>query len=190
MLHLQYSLCYNIIQLSPFVASDRSVAPPILPPSPPPFFPEPTIKLLLAEFPIDLIMRLTHPRSKVRPSAEPRLVAPTGIRHPLPEILRAPPTRIQPGEEPQERAHLALLLLRGLFGVCSGHGVEECPGGAAEDLDVGRTFIWDGGGGRWRGVCCRCGRSGWRVGGALRFGLLCQGAPGCGGGAEAASVTC
>ena len=71
----------------------QSIASSVLPPCPPSLLPPRTLKLLLAQLPIDLIMRLAHPPPQPRPSFNPRLVPP--FPHPLLEILCACPARIQ-----------------------------------------------------------------------------------------------
>lgn len=131
--------------LRPLPPSPSSITPPIFPPSPPPLLPQIAIELLLPQLLIDRIMRLTHPMAKLRATRETRLVAPTRLPHPIPEILGADPARVQAGEESQERAHLGLLLGRGGRRVGSGQGVEKCPCRSAEGFHVGRTTFWDGG---------------------------------------------
>lgn len=99
----------------------NSITPPILPPRPPPLLPKPTIKLRLPQLPINLIMRLTHPPSKLLPPAKLGLVIPTRVRHPALEIIRAYPARIQSGEKFQEPAHILLLLCVCFLWVCCCH---------------------------------------------------------------------
>lgn len=111
-----------------FAFAFTSITPTILPPRPPPLLPKPTIKLLLPQLPVNLIMRLTHPPPKLLPPTQLRLIPPTRVRHPRPEIVRAHPARVQLGKEPQEALHVLLVLCGGLFGVCGGHGVQEGPG--------------------------------------------------------------
>ena len=101
---------YTIIHSTPHYIYVESITPPILPPSPPPLLPKPTIKLLLPQLPIHLIMRLTHPRPEILPPTQPRLIPPRRLRHPRPEVIRAHPARVQAREEREEAAHLGLLL--------------------------------------------------------------------------------
>lgn len=88
---------------------NKSLTPSIPPPLPPPLLPKPTIKLTLPQLAIHLIMRPTHPIPEFLPSTQPRLVLPTRLRHPSPEVLRTHPAWIQLREYPQELAHLGLL---------------------------------------------------------------------------------
>ena len=87
------------------------ITSPILPPRPPPLLPPPTIKFLLPQLPINLIMRLTHPLAQPLPPLHSWLVSPPA--HPLLEILRADPAGIDLREQGEERAHVGLLLGRG-----------------------------------------------------------------------------
>lgn len=117
-----YTLTNSIVSHIPSIPTHRpskykSITPPILPPSPPPLLPKPTIKFLLPQLPIHLIMRLTHPRPEIRPPPQPRLITSTRLRHPVPEIIRTHPAGVQARENLQERPHLALLFLRRLHGV-------------------------------------------------------------------------
>jgi hypothetical protein len=98
-----------------------SIAPPILPSSPPPLLPKPAIKLLLPQLSIHLIMRLAHPPPKLRPTAQPRLITPTRMRHPRLEIIRAHPARVQPREQLEKPLHVPLLLRGCFLGVCRCH---------------------------------------------------------------------
>ena len=107
---------------------NQSITPPILPPSPPPLLPKPTIKLLLPQLPIHLIMRLTHPRPEILPAPQPRLIPSRRLGHPRPEVIRAHPAGIQAREEREEGAHFGLLLRAGFGGVGGCEGVEEGPG--------------------------------------------------------------
>jgi hypothetical protein len=114
----------------------RSPTPPVLPPSPPSFFPFVTVKAALAQLLIDRIVRLTHPPPKVIPIAHSRLIA---IFHPRPEIVGTRPARIHFAEQADELLRFALLGRGRSFGVGGRHGVQEGPGGAAELLDVWRA---------------------------------------------------
>lgn len=69
---------------------DLEIAPAILPPSPPSFFPPLAVKCLLAQLLIDCIVRFTHPLAELAAIADPRRV----LLHPLLEIFCAHPARI------------------------------------------------------------------------------------------------
>lgn len=92
-----------------FFHTARSATPPIPRPSPPPLLQahRPTIKRLLPQLDIDLIMRLTHPTHQPPPPRQPlslkRILPPP---HPRLEILRAVPARVEPAEQGQELFHL------------------------------------------------------------------------------------
>lgn len=73
-------------------------------------------------------MRLTHPRPELGAPTQPRLVAPTRLRHPGAEVVCAHPARVEAAEEAQEGLHVGLLLGRGAGGVGGCHGVKEGPG--------------------------------------------------------------
>ncbi len=100
--------------------------PTPLPPRPPPLLPPPTLKLLLPQLPINLIMRLTHPPAQLPPPPHPRPIP--LLRHPLLEILGAGPAGVEAREEVQELGHFALLGGGCGGGVGGGEGVEEGPG--------------------------------------------------------------
>ena len=84
-----------------------SIATSILPARSPPLLPLPTIKLLLSQFPINLIMRLTHPSSQTLPAFHPWLISLPA--HPLSEIVRAYPAWVELREEGEELLHFGLL---------------------------------------------------------------------------------
>ena len=107
---------------------ERSITPPILPTRTPPLLPKPTIKLLLPQFPIHLVMRPTHPIPEFLTSTQPRLIRPAWLRHPIPEVIRAYPAWIQARENSQERPHLGLLFVGGPHWVRSCEGMKEGPG--------------------------------------------------------------
>jgi hypothetical protein len=77
-----------------------SVTPPISPPIPPPLLPRATIKLRLAQLPVNLIVRPTHPQPELLTPAHSRLILRPA--HPILEVLRANPARIQLGEQGEE----------------------------------------------------------------------------------------
>lgn len=84
-------------------------------------------------------MRLAKPHPKLPSTPHPR----PALLHPLLEIARAPVARVEPREAGYEAARVGLLLGGGALGVGCRDGVEERPGGAAEDFDVGGAV------GRW-----------------------------------------
>ena len=104
---------YTIMYSTLHYIYPESITPPILPPSPPSLLPKPTIKLLLPQLPIHLIMRLAHPRPEILPPTQPRLIPTRRLSHPRPEVIRAHPARVQAREEREEAAHLGLLLSAG-----------------------------------------------------------------------------
>lgn len=126
----------SIISASPTAPIPRPLRPPPLPHLA-------AIKLLLPQFPIDLIVRLTHPPPQPLPPFGPGLIP--RPPHPVPEILRAMPARVQLGEQGQELGHLGLLGFGGRGRVGGGHGVEEGPGGAAEGFNVRGAVGGEGG---------------------------------------------
>ena len=105
---------------------NESITPPIPPSVPPPLLPRPTVKLALAQLPINLVMGPAHPQPKLLPSTHPRLILRPD--HPILEILRAHPARIQLGEEGEELKGFGLQGFRGGCGVVGRHGVQQCPG--------------------------------------------------------------
>lgn len=126
-------LIHHIVQhqldiVQPFHHQTRRVliTTPILPTRPPPLLPKSAIKLLLAQLPIDLIMRLAHPIPKIVPPPQSRPIS--LLRHPRLEVLCARPARVQPREEAEETAHLALLFLGCGLRVHGCEGVEQGPG--------------------------------------------------------------
>jgi hypothetical protein len=53
------------------------------------------------------------------------------------EVFGADPARVEFGEELDESEDVGLLAARGGLRVGSGDGVKECPGAAAEGVDIG-----------------------------------------------------
>lgn len=78
-----------------FVKLHASITPTILPPRPPPLLPPRTIKLLLPQLPINIIMRATKPHPKLPPALHLRLT----LRDVALEVLRAGPARVELCEE-------------------------------------------------------------------------------------------
>lgn len=118
----------------PFLPNERcSITPSILPARPPPLFPLIAIETALTQLDINRIMRLAHPLAKLVSAADPRVIA---VFHPRPEIVRAHPTRVHLSEQVDELPSLILLCEGRSLWVCCCHGVEECPGRAAELFDV------------------------------------------------------
>jgi hypothetical protein len=109
---------------------------PILPPSPPSFFPLVAVKAALPQLLINRIVRLTHPAPKVVSVAHAGLVT---VFHPRPEIVGARPARVHFAEQADELLRFVLLGEGRSLGVGGCHGVQESPGGAAELLDVWRA---------------------------------------------------
>lgn len=87
-------------------------------------------------------MRLTHPRSKLPSRANPRCIS----LHPVLEVFRAYPARVQLAKRREESLGFGLELWGGICRVGCGNGMEERPGGAPKGFDVG----WAVGGERWR----------------------------------------
>lgn len=109
---------------------------PSLPPArPPPLLPPPTVKDVLAQLPIDLVVGLAHPPSQTGAALDGRGVA--GPLHPGAEVVGADPAGVEGGEEVEELSHFGLLGRGGGGGVGGGDGVEEGPGVGAEGGDVG-----------------------------------------------------
>lgn len=105
-----------------------------LPPSPPPLLPPSTIKFLLAQFLIHLIMRLAHPSPQRLTTLHARRMAPASLRsigHPVLEIRRTRPARVELTHEREEGAHVALLACGCRDGICGADAVKEGPGRAA-----------------------------------------------------------
>lgn len=114
-----------------------STTPPILPPCPPPLLPLTTIKHLLPQLPIHLVMRLAQPAAKLIPAPRLDLLFPQiGL-----EILGADPARVEFRKEMHKVLQIGLLLGSGRGRVGGGDGVEESPGAPAELLDVGRAVV-------------------------------------------------
>jgi hypothetical protein len=68
----------------------RLVAPAVLPASSPPLFPLRAVELFLPKFPVDIVMRLTHPLPKFLPAFRPDFI----LDHEFLEVLGTDPTRI------------------------------------------------------------------------------------------------
>ena len=111
------------------------ITPPVLPPRPPPLLPPCAVKLVLSKLLIHGIVSLAHPRAKLAPAADSRCI----LAHPRLEVFGTVPTRVQLAESGEEGRGLRLKLPGGLYGVGSGDGVQQRPGGAAEALDVRRA---------------------------------------------------
>lgn len=77
-------------------------------------------------------MRLTHPLAKLAARTHPRRI----LLHPLLEIFRADPARVQFAEGGEEGFGLGLELWGRVGRVCARYRVEKCPRGAAEGFDV------------------------------------------------------
>ncbi|KAB8293315.1 hypothetical protein EYC80_007641 [Monilinia laxa] len=101
-------ISHNIIH-PPSTIQDLSplnlTTPPILPARPPPLLPLPTIKLLLAQLPIHLVMRLTHPPPKFIPTLGPYLI----FSHVGLEVFGADPAGVELGEERHEGLHVGAI---------------------------------------------------------------------------------
>ena len=111
----------------------RSSTPPILPSSPPSFFPLVAVKAALSQLYVDRVVSLTHPPSKLVPIAHPGLVA---VFHPRSEVVGTRPARVHLAEQADELLCFALLRKGWSLGIGGCHGVQEGPSGAAELLDV------------------------------------------------------
>jgi hypothetical protein len=127
---------YKSLQQTP----SQSITSPILPPRPPPLLPLSTLKHILSQFPINLIMRLTHPPPEHISPLQARLI-PLRL-HPRLEIVGADPARVKLGEEREELRHLRLVLGRCGRGVGRCQRVEERPGAGAQGVDVGGAVGW------------------------------------------------
>jgi len=80
----------NTISYNTCALKRLSTTASILPSRPPPLLPLRTIKLLLPQLPVNLVVRLTHPLPKLVPTLRPH---PT-LHHKLLEILGTHPARI------------------------------------------------------------------------------------------------
>jgi hypothetical protein len=104
------------------VSAFTLITPPIPPPIPPPLLPKRTIKFLLSQFPIDIVMGSTQPITKRQSARQMRLDR--AALDPCAEVIGAYPARIQAREYVDEGLHLGLLGRRRLCGVLRGDAMQ------------------------------------------------------------------
>ena len=118
-------------------SSHASITAPILPPGPPSFLPLITIKGFFPQLHIHRVVRLAHPPPEFVPIAYFRLVP---IFHPRAEVIRAHPAGINFAEQPDELLRLGLLHGGRVLWVVRRYRMEQCPGGATEEIYIRRTI--------------------------------------------------
>jgi len=98
---------------------ETSVASSVLPPSPPPLFPLGAVEDGLAQFPVDVVVRLAHPVAELSPAV--RLDG--ALCEVCLEVLGTNPAGVEFGEEFEEALDVGLLAGRGFSRVLRGDGV-------------------------------------------------------------------